>query len=211
MALLLGLLLLASLSVLALAAASDSQLQLRIAGNFDRETRALQAARSAGAWAEQWLLSLAQAPAVQQCVDDCTAPSPVRAPGVYPQRPEHAPETWWLDHGAADGIDPLTGARLAPAGDDGGPAGRWIVEQLQRQPREDTATGAFVDVAWYRVIARAPMAPSGPAVVVESLVARPWGAPEWSDPLPRSAKLGSFCSALWSRLPCGRQAWRRRQ
>jgi hypothetical protein len=68
-----------------------------------------------------------------------------------------------------------------------------------------------VDVTWYRIVARAPMAPSGPAVVVESLLARPWGAVDWRDPLPRAADLDSFCTALWSRLPCGRQAWRRRQ
>lgn len=209
MVLLMGLLLLASLSVLAIAAASDSQLQLRVAANLDREARALQAARAAGTWAEQWLLSLSQAPLPRACVTDCGEPAPVRVAGTYPARPEHEPETWWLDHGLADGIDPLDGTRLAEAGD--APAGRWIVEELQREARADATTGTAVDVAWYRIVARAPMAPSGPAVVVESLLARPWGAAEWFDPLPRAATSESFCAALWSRLPCGRQAWRRRQ
>lgn len=208
--LLLCVLLLAGLSLLALSAASDSQLQLRVMGNIDSEARALAAARSAGAWAEQWLFSLDGASPPPTCASDCTGAAPILAPGALPQHPGDHPENWWLSQAFADGHDPFTGQRLAPRAVRGTPVGRWLVQELHRDFVAAEQENPSAELVWYRVIARAAPAPSGSPVVVESIVARPWGEAGWQDALPRDAALTAFCQSLVHRMPCGRRGWRRR-
>lgn len=207
MALLLGLLLLAGLSLLALAAASDSGLQLQASRNVSSEQQAISAALSANAWAEHWLLSRDGGTRIEPCPSACGTTRPIRAANSYPPLPEYQDESWWLEHGHADGFDPVSGQRIALryAGDQ--PVGRWIIEELLYQPPAQPGQAAL---SYYRITARAVQVDSGTAVVVESILARPWGESDWRDELPRQHDQPLFCLTLPHDTDCGRRAWQRR-
>lgn len=207
MALLLGLLLLAGLSLLALAAASDSSLQLQASRNISSEQQALSAALSANAWAEHWLLSQDGSARVEPCLAACGNTQPVRAANSYPPLPEYQSESWWLEHGHADGFDPVSGQRIVLRYTADQPVGRWIVEELHYQSPADAGQPA---VSYYRIIARAVQLGSGTPIVVESILARPWGHPDWRDALPRRHDQPLFCLTLPQGTDCGRRAWQRR-
>lgn len=204
-ALLLCLLLLIALSLLAVSSASDSRVQVRMAANLAADEQAFRAAQSALAWGEQWLFSLDGETRVPPCGGDCDATTPVRSADSYPPWPEHQPEAWWLDEGRADGFDPVTGARLADRGPGDGPAGRWIVEEIHFEP----AGGGRPDTSYYRLIARAAPIGSGSPVVLESIIARPWGDHAWRNAFPAATE-PLFCIALTVPAHCGRMAWQRR-
>ena len=207
--LLLCVLLLSSISLVALAAASASGLQLRMSHNVGSEQQALEAALSANAWAERWLLSLDGSQRPQPCTSACSGQQAVRAAGSYPPLPEYQGERWWLDHGYADGYDPHTARQLVSRAFNGRPAGRWIVEEVQYLPSVEAAEFA-AEMSYYRVIARAVHPGLGTPVVVESIIARPWGNALWQDALPRPPEAALFCTGLLPGLHCGRRAWQRR-
>jgi Tfp pilus assembly protein PilX len=207
MVLLLGLLLLAGLSLLALAAASDSGLHLQASRNASSEQQALAAAQSANKWAEYWLLSQDGSSRIVPCAIGCSSNQPVRSAGNYPPLPEYQPESWWLEHGHADGFDPVSGQRLALRSAGRQPLGRWIIEELHFQAAAGPQQPAL---SYYRITARAVQADSGTPVVVESILARPWGNASWRDALPRRFDQPMFCLALMDDTDCGRRVWQRR-
>lgn len=204
--LLLGLLLLTALSLLGLAAITDSTLQLRMAGNLEAEEAALQRARSALAWGERWLLSLDGAARPAPCAASCDPAVPIHEAhqGLVPERQE---DRWWQDHSLADGHDPAQGRLVADRTPTSAPEARWRVEQLHVTP----ADGATPELAWYRVLAWAPRTGFTEPVLLESILARPWGDGAWRDALERSRAEPSFCMDLQVTVDCGRRAWRRRR
>lgn len=205
--LLLGVLLLATLSLVVLSAASASGLQIRISNNNSQEQQALAQARSASHWAERWLLGQPGTQRLPPCAASCTAQQVVRAAGSYPPLLEHQSEAWWLTHGHADGFDPASGQRLAQRTPSDIPAGRWLIEEVHH---ETSAAGSSNEISYYRILARGVAASGGPPVVVESIIARPWGQADWQDPLPRESHTVLFCHGLLPATPCGRRSWQRR-
>lgn len=201
--LLLALVLLSLLSLLVTTAFSDNQWQLRIATHEIAEARALRAARSALTWAEEWLLSRPGDARPLPCPGPCAPGAAVLGPGAMPHDPGRLDEIWWLEHGHADGFDPVDGALVADRGSRRTPLGRWIVQEA----RFEAARGEHPARTWYRVVARAARAPRGAPVVLETIVARPWGEPGWTDALP--AGDASFCRDPALHGPCGRLAWQR--
>ncbi len=206
-ALLLGLLLLALLSVSVTSAFSDNQWQLRLAKNQTAEQRAERAANSALEWAEDWLMSLPGDARPATCNANCDAGEVIFAAGHVPTAPEQRSETWWLDNGHSDGSEPAGGTLLATRQIPGSPAGRWLIEETHVVP-DDPVTGT-PEISYFRILARAPRVPQGTAVVLETLVARPWGADHWHDELPGDGV--EFCRQPGVPDHCGRLAWQRRQ
>lgn len=206
-ALVLGLLLLALLSLLVTNAWSQNRWQQRIATHEIGEARAEAAARSALRWAEDWLMSLpGDAPALP-CTGACTD-TVIFSAGSLPLPLESLGERWWLDHAHADGIDPVTGRQLAQRRGVGAVAGRWIIEEAHFDAAEARGVGSPA-TSYYRIVARAVRVPQGTPVVLEAIVARPWGELTWVDGLPAGA--ARFCRGATAPTPCGRLSWRRRQ
>lgn len=200
--LLLGLLFIAVLSLGVTTAFSDNRWQLKMTSNQWSEDRALQAANSALNWGESWLMSQ---PGDIQLTDN--------SPGNFlPGEPLarealHQDEAWWLDHGISDGIEPLSGELLQSRQVPGSPRARWLVEAVHHTAAD--AQAGTPAISYYRIIARAPRVPRGSPVVLEVIMARPWGSPEWTDQLPFQGM--RFCSQPESPDHCGRLSWRRVQ
>lgn len=207
-ALVLALLLLLLLSGVVTTAFSDNQWQWRIASHQVSEERAEQAARSALTWAEDWLLSRPGDTRPLPCAAPCGTGAPVLGAGAAPARPERMNEAWWLNHGWADGYDPDAGASVTPRRRPGTPPGRWYVEEAHFEPGDPTDPTRPA-TSFYRVVARAARAPRGTPVVLEAVIARPWGQGAWSDALPADAR--RFCRQAPAPQPCGRMSWQRRQ
>lgn len=205
--LLLGMLLLALLSLSVTSAFSDNQWQLRLSKNQTAEQRAERAAHSALEWAENWLMSLPGDSRPAICTDICAPGEIILGAGRLPVAPELRSETWWLDNGHLDGFDPVGGTLLATRQKPGSPAGRWLIEEAHLAP-ENPATGVPA-ISYYRILARAPRMPRGKAVVLETVIARPWGAADWHDNLPGEGR--HFCRQVGIPDHCGRLAWQRRQ
>ncbi|KAA9132541.1 hypothetical protein F3N42_04785 [Marinihelvus fidelis] len=207
-ALVLCVLLLASLSLVAMAGAGDSQVQVRVAANLSAERAALRAAKSALSWAEQWLHGLDGTSRPPACGSNCAGGPPVHPANDLPPLLEYQPESWWLSHARADGSDPITGGTLADRAPDRGPVGRWLVEELHHAAAGTTA--GQPEITYYRVTARATPYPSGTPVVIESIIARPWGDASWRDAFPDTWPAPGYCLGLAQPTHCGRMAWRRR-
>jgi len=205
--LLLGMLLMAVLCLAVTSAFSDNQWQLRISANQANEARAVQAASSALRWGEDWLMNLAGTTRPTPCSSSCGADQPVLADGMVPATPTGLGEIWWLDRAHGDGREPVSAAHLADRRISGTPGGRWIIQELHHAPA-DLAAGRPA-ISYYRVVARAARVPRGTPIVLESIVARPWGAPQWTDALPRPP--ARFCDAADAPAHCGRLSWRRLQ
>ncbi len=209
MALLLCVLLLAALSLVAIAGAGDSRIQVRVAGNVSAERDARRAAESALAWAESWLHGLDGSAQPAPCPPDCGPGNPILAVDQLPPLVEHQSETWWLDNALADGIDPLSGTRLAERGRSLGPVGRWLIEEVHFEPAGQNGSGSPA-VTYYRVIARATPRTAGTPVVVESIIARPWGDTRWRGAFPGGPGTPAYCIGIAVPAHCGRMAWRRK-
>lgn len=205
--LLLGMLILAMFSLAVTSAWSDNQWQLRLGKNQNAEQRALMAASSALEWAEAWLMSLPGETRPVVCTQTCDPDAVILATGLGPESPEKMAESWWLDHAYQDGIEPHSRSVLATRQLPGSPVGRWLVEEVHYSAGEQ-ATGTPA-ISYFRVLARAARAPQGTPVVLETIIARPWGAAGWRDDLPRRGT--RFCHQADSPARCGRLAWQRRQ
>jgi Tfp pilus assembly protein PilX len=208
--LLLALLLLALLGGLVTHALQANQWQRRIASHEIASARAETAARSALRWAEQWLMHLPG-----DLPPDCTGPCDPVSMRVRP-RPA-APtgldsalelgESWWLEHAYADGFDPLSGRLLATRGAGDSPAGRWIVIPLEHADGP-APLSENEEIRYYRILARAVPARRGNPVLIETVVARPWGDARWRDALPAGS--ARFCATPGAPRPCGRLRWQQR-
>lgn len=204
-ALLLGLLLLALLSAMVTSAFSENRWQRRIATHELAETRSLEAAGSALAWGEAWLLSRPGDTPPLACAAPCPPGAEILGPTLPGDELERQDEQWWLDHAHADGYDPDTDRLVVQRGPSRTPGGRWLVVEAHREAGAEEGP----DVIFYRVYARAARSEGGPAVVLESVLARPWGEPSWSDDL--SGATVRFCLEPGAPEPCGRLAWQRRR
>ena len=208
--LLLALLLLALLSTLVTHVLQANQWQRRIATHEIAGARAEASAQSAVRWAEQWLMHLpGDQPPV--CLEPCD-PELARL-GTYPDSLAglepvlQLNEDWWLTHAHADGFDPSTKQRRAARGTGATPIGRWTVIPLE-QPAKSPAAANPPDIRYYRVLARAVPAGRGQAVLIETIVARPWGDLRWQDRLPADG--ATFCARPDAPRPCGRLRWQQR-
>lgn len=199
--LLIVVLLLVALSLLALVAGSDSLLQSRMAAHATSRPAALHQAEAAAAWAESWLMRLPGDRRPSTCQAECGNGEVIRAAGHYPATPELEDGNWWAANAWRAGEDP--GGAVPPSPDHG--TGRWLIEELHVEP------GPSDTVAYYRILARAEAPGAIPAAVIESLVARPWGHPDWQDEWGVEPGALPFCRRLELALPCGRVAWQQRR
>ena len=208
--LLLCLLLLTVLALLALASASDSVLQGKMAANGERAVASAYAADSTLDWAENWILGLDGSERPAPCTGPCAPGSVIHAPEVFPPAPEYESEQWWLDNGFEDGLDPVSGIRLQQRAGQYAQAGLWIIEEVLFEPANPEADQR-PDISYYRVIARGVAQAGITTSITESIIARPWGNAEWSDPFPANVDETSFCVRYLTAKPCGRLAWRQRR
>jgi len=198
--LLLCLLFLTALTMVGLAATADTFMQGRLATNLQDSERALQAALSAQAWAENWLLGQSGT-APQTCSTPCAGVY-LHAGGSLPEHLENEAVDWWVANGHEAGIDPDTGARLGPP-----PTGRaqpayWLIETLSTQADASDNAGT---TAWYRILARGVGRSNVNYSVVESVLVRSWSGVTGATGGNNADTSGNNCSVAGG---CGRMAWR---
>ena len=210
-ALIMGLVLLAAISVLALASARGMVLQHRMAGNAAENLEALHNATLASAAARAWLESRADIEREAGCLVDCVLPFGIRGPGELPARPELESAAWWRDSAYLAGVNPETGDDLGYRSGGAEPA-RWIIEEIAYLPLEAEAPDAAVDGAgYYRVLARGTGKRHSSVAVSESIVARPWDGDYEPAPYPPDDPSEPFCRQFDEPVACGMLAWRQRK
>jgi len=209
-ALLMGLVLLAALSLLAVMAANGMLLQRRMSANFSAGSQALAQATRGLEEARAWLNSRADFEREADCSDDCLLPAAVYRPGELPRNPEFEGVAWWQSHGIATGHHPETGEPLT-AGESEARPSRWIIEELHYAPAPSAAAGDIAGIGYYRILARATGGSPGSLAVTESIVARPWGGEYGPAPFPADRPSSAFCRQFDPAISCGTLAWRRRR
>jgi Tfp pilus assembly protein PilX len=210
-ALLLGLVLLAAVSLLALTAANGMVLQRRMAANFNDDRRALDNAAIAEASARAWLLSRADSEREHGCQAGCVLPVGVHGPGELPPDPEFEHAAWWRSRGVPGGSHPESGAPFGPGGDGADPP-LWLIEEIRYVSAAPPVAGAsFGAVGYYRILARGSGAHAGSVAVTETLVARPWEGDYVPASLPPLESSGQFCRQFDAAADCGTMAWRQRR
>jgi Tfp pilus assembly protein PilX len=213
-ALIVGLLLMASMVLLALAVATGMLLEKRMAGNFADGQLALQRAELAGQWADYWLESRASNPLDPDCTENCGPTPPFYAVGQLPAFPEHEDLTWWRAQGAVAGVDPLSGEQRMDYTLTGTEQPLWLIEELHLAPIEGLSTEpeeAEPQLGYYRVLARGSGRFPGSIAVTETILARPW-AEEFLPALYPPPPGGPwFCDQVPETVPCGRVGSRRRR
>jgi Tfp pilus assembly protein PilX len=210
-ALLMGLVLLAAVSLLALMAANGMLLQRRISGNFSADSAALADATRATVAAQAWLNSRADVEREAGCLDARLLPVAIRGPGELPRHPEFESVAWWRAQATAVGSHPATGEPLGTSAAGTEPP-RWIIEELHYMPITAPVSEPLVDaIGYYRIFARGGSNGPGSLAVTESIVARPWEGEFEILPYPPDEPPGTFCRQFAAALPCGMQAWRQRR
>ncbi|NIP18062.1 MAG: hypothetical protein GWM87_07810 [Xanthomonadales bacterium] len=203
-ALLICLLLLTALTLLGLAAASDMTLQHRMAGNIESARESLRNAEAGLLWAERWLLSLSGDARPASCAANCAPGDVIRAENVYPPSPAVFDENWWAIHGIAAGVEPELGILDPDLYDLGS---HWLVEEVHHATQTTTPDHPG-EVSYYRITARGSEAGGAGVSIVQGILARPWGDPKWTDPLPPGFGQRNLCHRFGIAPPCGRVAWR---
>lgn len=210
-ALLMGLLLLAALSLLAVMTTNGMLLQRRMAANFGDRGLALGNADRAVAAARAWLDSRADVERQAACVSGCWLPVAIHAAGALPANPEFEGAAWWRANSVPAGSHPETGEALVaavPPGD----ASRWIIEEIHFAPFEEAVVGPVTDaVGYYRIFGRGTGTNPASVAVAESVVARPWQGDYVPAAYPPAAPPLEFCRQFDPQLPCGTLAWRQRK
>jgi Tfp pilus assembly protein PilX len=210
-ALLTGLVFLAAVSLLALAASNGMVLQRHQAANFEEKTLAAENAAIAEAQARSWILSRPDVERQKGCVSDCVLPVAIRQPGESGTNPEFESAAWWQINGIQAGLHPESGEAVGVASS-GAEAARWIVEEIQYQ----AAAGmdnlpVFQGLGWYRVLSRGTGRQAGSVAVTEAIVARPWEGDFEVASFPAGSSSATFCSQFSEDFPCGTLAWRQRR
>ena len=209
--LLICLLMLAALTLLGLAAASDHTLQDRMSNNLVEAALAGQSANTALSWGEQWLLSRPGSERPAACPDTCTQGDIIRAQGGHGPFPEHQNLNWWQLNAHPTGKDPLTGVIVDAALAGQGAHAYWLIEEVHLSI-DTQADDTKVETAYYRILARGagrdPATGSSRFAISQSIIARPWGDAAWTDAFPPSGQAYSFCNLEDMTTPCGRLAWR---
>lgn len=210
-ALVLGLLLLAALSLLAVMAANGMVLQRRMAANFEDRERALANAGLATAAALAWLYSRADFEREAGCTDGCLLPPAVHDGGTLPERPEFESASWWRTNAVAAGSHPETGEPAGHLPSSGGSA-LWLLEEIHFQPLDPPPAGPDAAAAgFYRVLGRGSGRQAGSVAVSEAIVARPWQGDYRPADYPPPPGAESFCRQFDPSVPCGTLAWRQRK
>jgi Tfp pilus assembly protein PilX len=199
MALLLCLLFLAALTLLGLAAASETVMQDRLAGNLQETGQARQSALAGQHWAEEWLLGYPEV-APLPCNQPC-AGLVIHASGTLPAKPETENPAWWSANGMEAGLDPVSGERLATLSIASAAPPVWIIEALHEETLASDAGNETQ--AWYRILARGSGHAGKGVAVVESIITRPWRP----TPVTSTVTLGP-CPGFDSSYGCERVAWR---
>ncbi|MDX1554975.1 MAG: hypothetical protein R3212_03020 [Xanthomonadales bacterium] len=213
MALIAGLLLMASMVVLALAVATGMLLEKRMTGHFADGQLALQRARLGGQWASHWLQSRIGDPFHAQCDTACGPTPPVFEVGALPDHPEFEDAAWWRMNGEIAGHEPEAGPRLdysLPGTEDP----RWLIEALHQEPMEGFAAEPGEPpptLGYYRVLSRGTGRYPGSIAVTETIIARPWVPDFEPAPFPPDADAPAFCDQVPEEIPCGRLGWNRRR
>lgn len=211
-----GLVLLASISLLALVAASGMIMQKHMASNFRQDMKALENAGIATAWASNWLYSRPVHEREAACNADCVLPVAIRSAGDIPAAAEYESAAWWRDNAIEAGTDPASGKVLASFSGSGSEPPRWIMEELHYQALaglgfEDGTEG----VAYYRILGRGAGIHPASIAVTEAIVARPWGGDYQLNGFPPGPPPENFCAQFdASAIPqfkCGQLAWRQRR
>lgn len=210
-ALLMGLLLLAALSLLAVMTANGGLMQQRMAANFGDRGLALENADRAAAAARGWLDSRADVEREAGCVDACLLPVAIHAAGELPAYPEFESAGWWRNNAVPSGRHPESGEALggsAPAGT----AAHWIMEEIHFETFAETVTGATLGaIGYYRILGRGAGVNPASVAVTETIVARPWEGGYEPVAYPPSAPPRDFCRQFDPQVPCGVLAWRQRK
>jgi len=209
-ALLMGLVLLAAISLLAVMAANGMLLQRRMSANFGAGSRALAQATRGLEAGRAWLNSRADFEREPGCIDDCTLPIAIYGSGQLPRNPEFESLAWWQTYGIASGFHPESGEPLTPGEPEARPS-RWIIEELRYEPGPATAAGTFAGIGYYRILARGSDGSPGSLAVTESIIARPWGGEFEPAPFPADGPVAEFCRQFEPEVPCGTLAWRLRR
>lgn len=210
-ALMMGLVLLAAISLLALMAANGMVLQRRMSANFVANSQALAQAALATAAARAWLDSRTDVERESGCISDCLLPAAIHGTGALPRNPEFETAAWWRAHAVPAGQHPETGEPLHRDSVAINPP-LWVIEEVfyEHLPAASAATAA-VSVAYYRVLARGDGGSPGSLAVTESIVARPWEGDFEPQPFPPEQQSSTFCVQFAPEVPCGMQAWRQRR
>ncbi len=207
-ALLMGLLLLAALSLLAAMAANGMVLQRRITANSAAAREALQHAVLAEAQARAWLFSRGDSERERDCAVGCLLPVAIRQAGELPYDPQFESAAWWQANGVQAGTDPADGHTLDPAEGDLLPAW-WVLGEIHYEASPpESAEPVAGGIGYYRLIARGESTQPGSVAVTESLLARPWEGDFALAEFPPGQAPGSFCRQFEPRLTCGPLAWR---
>jgi Tfp pilus assembly protein PilX len=215
-ALIAGLVLLASISLLALMAASGMIMQKHMASNFRQDMKALENSGIATSYASSWLYSRPVHERDAACSTNCVLSVAIRSSREIPTAAEYESAAWWRDNGIEAGTNPSTGEKIVSYEDSGSEPPRWIVEELHYQ---SLAESGFEDgtkgLVYYRILGRgAGLHPSSIAVT-ESIVARPWGGDYELNAFPPGHEPADFCAQFnHPAIPsfnCGRLAWRQRR
>jgi Tfp pilus assembly protein PilX len=210
-ALLMGLVLLAAISLMALMTMNGMLLQRRMSANFGASNRALGSATRAAMAARAWLNSRPDFERERGCLTGCLLPPTIRSPGELPLHPEFESATWWRLNSVATGSHPETGQPTDPEETEVNPP-RWVIEELYYAPLPGAASGpSAAGVGYYRILARSSGDGPGSLAVTESIVARPWDGDYEPLPYPPNVPLANFCQQFDRAVPCGVQAWRQRR
>lgn len=197
MVLLLCLIFLMSLTLLGLAASSDTNMQSKLTSNLHETERARQSALLALEWAEDWLLEL-DGPAPESCSANCTGLN-LHAKGDLPPHPESKDFAWWTAHGHEAGVDPVTGERTATFSSGSIQPPIWLIEVVRIIP--PTESGLPYLQVWYRILSRGTGRTDSTISVIESTLVRYWPSDDVTD-------TQDACPDLEETMVCGRYAWR---
>jgi Tfp pilus assembly protein PilX len=210
-ALLMGLVLLAAISLLVLMAANSMLLQSRMSANYGARGQALAMATRATAAAVSWLYSRPDPERERDCTSGCQLPQAVYGPGQLPRNPEFEGAAWWRSHAFAEGIHPATLEPLTAQLTETDPP-MWVMEELGYVTLAEPGVEPEIDgIGYYRILARGKGGSPGSIAVVESIIARPWYGDFSPLPYPPGQPRTRFCDQFSPVLPCGTQAWRQRR
>jgi len=215
-ALIAGLVLLAALSLLALAATSGMILQRHMAANFHENDLALENAAIASSFATAWLYSRPNHEREAGCITDCLLPVGIHNTGEILTQAEFQSLGWWLSNGIAAGVDPDSAETVTTSPGTGANPPLWIMEELYFEATASSGVESDTDgVAYYRILSRGTGTQAGKVAVTESIVARPWGGEYQLGAFPADAESSVFClqfaGPTEENLDCGRLAWRQRR
>jgi len=211
--LLAGLVLLAALSLLALAASGSMLRQQHMAGNYADGQLARRAAYVAIFRGRQFLFKIEDEARTRSCLQDCFV-SPfdtlIRRASQLPTNPEFEDAAWWRTWALPFGADPGGDWGSTESWNFGPEPPRFLIEELRfddlASKQQTTDTPEPDGIGYYRILARGVGHAPFSVAVDEAIVARPWFGPDAGD--PRNSPEDAFCEAVGAKYDCGLMALR---